>query len=90
MGRVNAALIAANKPPMGFINPWLYSTGVSAINDVTAGASIGCNSFDLIANQAFDGGRIVPNASFPAVVGWDAVTGLGTPDVGKIMTLAMK
>lgn len=43
VGQVNAALIAQNKAPMGFINPWLYGAGLSAMNDVTIGASVGCN-----------------------------------------------
>lgn len=43
VGQVNAALIAQNKPPMGFINPWLYGAGLSAMNDITTGASVGCN-----------------------------------------------
>lgn len=43
VGQVNAALIAQNKPPMGFMNPWLYGAGLSAMNDVTTGASVGCN-----------------------------------------------
>lgn len=43
MGQVNAALIAQNKAPMGFINPWLYGAGLSAMNDITTGASVGCN-----------------------------------------------
>lgn len=43
VGQVNAALIAKNKAPMGFINPWLYGAGLSAMNDVTTGASVGCN-----------------------------------------------
>lgn len=43
VGQVNAALIAQNKPPMGFINPWLYGAGLSAMNDITVGASVGCN-----------------------------------------------
>lgn len=43
MGQVNAALIAQNKAPMGFINPWLYGAGLSAMNDITTGKSVGCN-----------------------------------------------
>jgi kumamolisin len=49
----------------GFLNPLLYTAGVSAaLHDVTVG----------------DNGR------YQARVGWDACTGLGTPDGTKLMT----
>ncbi|KAL1875893.1 hypothetical protein Daus18300_003084 [Diaporthe australafricana] len=91
VGQVNAALIAQNKAPMGFINPWLYGAGLSAMNDVTTGASIGCNGKSGFGETLPPelGAKIVPNASWPAVTGWDAVTGLGSPDVGKMLALAM-
>jgi tripeptidyl-peptidase I len=62
---VNDALIAAGKPPLGFLNPWLYQHAGSfpgAFNDITSGSAIGCNT-----------------TGFPAEKGWDAVTGFGTP-----------
>lgn len=58
---LNDALIAEKKPPLGFLNPWLYSVK-SGLRDVTHGAATGCNT-----------------TGFPATVGWDAATGLGTP-----------
>ncbi|KAK2000840.1 subtilisin-like protein [Colletotrichum falcatum] len=92
LGSVNAALIRAGKPPMGFINPWLYGAGLQALNDVSVGESVGCNGMTAFGTQKIppeSGPRIVPNASWPAVAGWDAVTGLGTPDMGKILALRM-
>lgn len=59
---VNDALIAAGKPVLGWLNPWLYKKGRVAFTDVTSGSSLGCNT-----------------TGFPAVEGWDAVTGFGTP-----------
>ena len=59
---VNDALIAAGKPALGFLNPWLYSTGYSSFSDITSGSAIGCGG-----------------GGFPALAGWDAVTGFGTP-----------
>ena len=59
---VNDALLAAGKPVLGFMNPWLYSEGYKAFTDVTNGSAMGCNT-----------------TGFPAQVGWDAVTGFGTP-----------
>jgi tripeptidyl-peptidase-1 len=59
---LNDHLIANGKASLGFMNPWLYSVGFQAFNDITSGSSKGCGT---------DG--------FPAAVGWDAVTGFGTP-----------
>lgn len=67
---VNDALITAHRPPMGFLNPWLYSRGYAAFTDVTNGSSFGCGT-----------------PGFPAQAGWDAATGVGTPDFGKILAL---
>ncbi|WYZ40940.1 hypothetical protein EsH8_IV_001281 [Colletotrichum jinshuiense] len=92
VGMVNAALIQAGKPPMGFLNPWLYGPGLQAMNDVSTGQSIGCTGTTGFGTQQFPpefGAKLVPNASWPAVPGWDAVTGLGTPDIGKMLALRM-
>ena len=67
---LNDELAAAGRPPLGFLNPFLYSTGASALNDVTTGSNPGCNT-----------------NGFPATEGWDPVTGLGTPDFGKLQAL---
>ncbi|KAI0066334.1 subtilisin-like protein [Artomyces pyxidatus] len=39
---LNDQLIAAGKPPLGFLNPFLYSTGASALNSITSGSNEGC------------------------------------------------
>jgi tripeptidyl-peptidase I len=59
---VNDALIAAGKPPLGFLNPWIYKIGSQGFTDITSGSAVGCET-----------------AGFPAVEGWDAVSGFGTP-----------
>ncbi|KAJ7761364.1 subtilisin-like protein [Mycena metata] len=60
---LNNELIAAGKPALGFLNPWLYSTASAAFKDITAGNSDnGCGT-----------------GGYAAVSGWDPVTGLGTP-----------
>ncbi|KAI0055947.1 family S53 protease [Artomyces pyxidatus] len=64
---LNDELVAAGKRPLGFLNPFLYSTGKSAMNDITTGNNPGCNT---------DG--------FPAMEGWDPVTGLGTPNFAAL------
>lgn len=64
---------------LGFLNPFLYSTGAAALNDITEGASSGCD------DVGYDGQ--IKNAGWSAEVGWDAATGLGTPDFGKLLAL---
>ncbi|KAI0823279.1 peptidase S8/S53 domain-containing protein [Trametes gibbosa] len=67
---LNDQLLNAGKSPLGFLNPFLYSQGFAALNDITSGNNPGC---------ATDG--------FPAETGWDAVTGLGTPDFVKLSSI---
>ncbi|KAI1783833.1 family S53 protease [Ganoderma leucocontextum] len=40
---LNDQLIVAGKSPLGFLNPFLYSTGASAFNDITSGSNPGCH-----------------------------------------------
>ena len=51
---VNDALIAAGKPPLGFLNPWLYSKGYEAFTDVTSGSAAGCNTTGFPAGTGWD------------------------------------
>ncbi|KAI0366839.1 subtilisin-like protein [Pilatotrama ljubarskyi] len=67
---LNDQLLNAGQSPLGFLNPFLYSKGVSALNDITSGSNPGCGT-----------------EGFPAVAGWDAVTGLGTPDFQKLLAV---
>ncbi|KAH8982928.1 subtilisin-like protein [Lactarius hatsudake] len=64
---LNDHLISKGSTPLGFLNPWLYGTGLPGLNDIMSGSNPGCNT---------DG--------FPAVAGWDPVTGLGTLDFIKL------
>ncbi|KAH9913289.1 peptidase S8/S53 domain-containing protein [Fomitopsis serialis] len=66
---LNDQLLAAGKPALGWLNPFLYSTGASAMNDVTEGNNYACSNF---------------TTGFNATTGWDPVTGLGTPDFAKL------
>ncbi|CEJ87271.1 Putative Tripeptidyl peptidase [[Torrubiella] hemipterigena] len=68
---LNDALMAEKKPPLGFLNPWLYSVR-KGLRDVTYGSATGCNT-----------------TGFPATVGWDAATGLGTPWFPELKDLAL-
>jgi len=68
---LNDYLLSTDRPPLGFINPWLYTNGLPGFRDITEGWSGGCNNY----------------VGFPATVGWDAVTGLGTPDFVVLQNL---
>ena len=69
---VNDALIAAGRPPMGFLNPWRYSGGYQAFTDITSGSAIGCK------------GRGA-GLGVPATTGWDAASGFCTPQFKAIL-----
>ena len=51
---LNDKLVAAGKPPMGFLNPFLYSTGASAFTDITSGNNPGCGTDGFPANEGWD------------------------------------
>ena len=77
IARVNDARLKVGKQLVGFLNPVLYSRLASAagtLPDIERGFNSGCG---------------VPEA-FPASdKGWDAVTGLGSPDFGKLLQLLL-
>jgi tripeptidyl-peptidase-1 len=51
---VNDRLIAAGKPPVGFLNPLIYSNGSSAFTDITSGNNPGCNTAGFSATTGWD------------------------------------
>jgi tripeptidyl-peptidase-1 len=71
---INDRLVAAGKPVLGFLNPFLYANP-GAFTDIT----IGHNS-----------GFVCPATSvaFDAAAGWDALTGLGTPLFAALLAAA--
>ncbi|KAA1477309.1 subtilisin-like protein [Dentipellis sp. KUC8613] len=72
VGLLNDALIAAGKSPLGFLNPFLYSTGASAFTDITSGDNPGCNTNGFPAKAGWDPvtGLGTPNfAKLKAAVG---------------------
>lgn len=44
LANINDALLAKGRPPLGFINPWLYRLGYPAFTDVTEGTIWGCDT----------------------------------------------
>lgn len=80
---LNSARLQSGQPTMGFLNPWLYSNASAAMNDVTTGASTGCDGRSRF-NGKPNGSPAVPGASWAAAPGWDAVTGLGELSPARI------
>ena len=71
---VNEHRLQANKPPMGFLNPFIYKHP-NIFYDVTTG----CN---FASKKPYKNG-------FCAVPGFDPVTGFGTPNFPEIVKAAM-
>jgi len=70
---VNDLLVSQGKPTVGFANPALYAAA--------AAGDTGFLGFDVtVGNNKHSG---CP-AGFPAAAGWDAVSGLGTPQWAKL------
>ncbi|KAF8189518.1 family S53 protease-like protein, partial [Mycena galopus ATCC 62051] len=71
---LNDQLIAAGKPVLGFLNPFLYSAAAAGtgFTDVTTG---------------HNSGFVCPESSvaFDAAVGWDPLTGSGTPLFSELL-----
>lgn len=66
--RLNGVRLAAGRPPLGFLNPFIYKNG-NSFNDVTQGKN------DNAGDRA---------GGFTATKGWDPVSGWGTPNFPKL------
>ncbi|KAF8165633.1 tripeptidyl peptidase A [Crassisporium funariophilum] len=51
---LNDARIKAKKNCLGFLNPLLYSRGVSGLNDITVGHNSGCGTIGFNATKGWD------------------------------------
>jgi subtilase family serine protease len=80
----NEQLLRAGRPPLGFLNPWLYSLARNAQAGATAPPFRDVLSGDNACSQM--AGRCCPYG-FGATEGFDAVSGLGTPDFEAISKL---
>ena len=87
IAQLNSARVSSGLPTLGFLNPWIYSIGHLGLNDIVNGKSTGCNGLSRF-NAGPNGSPVIPGASWNATVGWDPVTGLGTPDFGKLLKLS--
>ncbi|ETW82302.1 serine protease S53 [Heterobasidion irregulare TC 32-1] len=70
---INDARIAAGKGPVGFINPAIYSDSFAS----------GFNDITTGGNQGCG------TPGFNSTLGWDPVTGVGTPNLTALMPLFM-
>ncbi|GJJ12900.1 hypothetical protein Clacol_007146 [Clathrus columnatus] len=68
---INDARLAVGKSPVGFINPTIYLDSFQS----------GFNDITMGGNQGCG------TPGFTSVEGWDPVTGLGTPNFGKLLEL---
>eukprot|EP01052_Picozoa_sp_SAG31_P044812 SAG31_NODE_7951_length_1556_cov_0.888813_2_plen_176_part_00 len=75
VARLNTVRHAKGHASLGFLNPLFYRHP-EAFNDVTKGCNCG-----KVANGC------ERRLGFPAVRGWDAATGLGTPNFEKLLSL---
>ncbi|KAH8982000.1 subtilisin-like protein [Lactarius hatsudake] len=41
---LNDLRLSQGKPPLGFLNPWLYGGGLNGFNDIVSGSNPGCNT----------------------------------------------
>lgn len=78
VARVNEALLAAGAPPLGFLNPLIYSLPAGAFRDVVTGDTR-ClvHGHECCAN------------GFEAAVGWDPATGRGVPRYDALLAAAL-
>ncbi|KAI0741618.1 peptidase S8/S53 domain-containing protein [Daedaleopsis nitida] len=75
---LNDQLLHVGKSPLGFLNPMMYVAAADAFNDITTRINPGVSPGPC----AGDG--------FPAMAGWDPVTGLGTPNFDLLSALVSK
>jgi len=68
---VNDARINAGKPVLGFLNPWLYSEGYTALNDITTGNNPGCGTEGFNVSALLLRLFFSQLSCFKTSIGWD-------------------
>ena len=51
---LNDYRLSQGKPPLGFLNLWLYGRGSEGLNDITSGSNPGCNTEGFTAIKGWD------------------------------------
>ena len=82
---LNSARLSAKQPPLGFLNPWIYSTGYKGLNDIVNSGSQDCTGIEVYSGLPTP---FAPFASWNATPGWDPVTGYGIPNFQKLLELS--
>jgi subtilase family serine protease len=76
---------------IGFLNPWLYQSGSSALSDVTDHATGIWTPFAPLNGPTAQGSYLVDMGATPQSLtsgtGWDDETGMGTPATGFVAAL---
>ena len=85
VANLNSARLSRRQPPLGFLNPFIYSVGYKGLTDIVNGGSDGCRGTDIYSGLPTP---FVPYASWNATKGWDPVTGYGTPNLQKLLSLS--
>lgn len=65
---VNDALIASERPVLGFLSPWLYLKGHGGFTDITSGSKYGCVTNDFAATKGWDPVTGLGTPIFPDLV----------------------
>jgi hypothetical protein len=70
---LNAELIAAGKPTMGFLNPFIYANP-GVFTDITTGSNPGCNTNGFpVCNCVVYAQLNIERCPLQALAGWDPV-----------------
>ncbi|KAF2214285.1 hypothetical protein CERZMDRAFT_117010 [Cercospora zeae-maydis SCOH1-5] len=67
------------RPPLGFLNPWLYSLNGTGLKDIVKGGE------NVGACSAAQGCTLPKVLGYNTTEGWDAVTGLGSPKFRELV-----
>lgn len=81
IAHLNSVQKQINKPVLGFVNPLLYKMhhdDPSTFNDITDGTT-----------QCTESTCCDDNFGFRSTTGWDPVSGLGSPNIGKMVEYLM-
>ncbi|KAH8768835.1 hypothetical protein BGZ57DRAFT_856401 [Hyaloscypha finlandica] len=66
---LSGARFRVGKGPLGFNNPWHYSIGWTAHNEITNGTAVGCNGINGQTGRPVSGGGVIPYATWNAMLG---------------------
>jgi tripeptidyl-peptidase I len=87
---LNDVRLSKGQRPLGFLNPLLYSKAITGFNDITVGHNSGCGTtgFNVRISHSLKMAKTDCHCC-KCTVGWDPVTGLGTPNFGKLAMLVL-